>query len=270
MARANRHFIPGHIWHLTHRCHKREFLLKFSKDRARWMELLFEAKQRYQMSILNFIVTSNHTHLIVTDANGSDSIPRAMQFIAGRLGQEYNQRKRRKGAFWQDRYHATAIESGSHLWQCMVYVDLNMVRAGVVNHPSEWKWCGYHEIQTPKTRYRMIDHERLRQLLDTDTHEAFAKRHRRWIESQLETGPKRQRHYSQSIAVGNESFIRKMKKALGRKGIGRHIHEASMIGYQLKEAEAKYGGIESDQPESFDDNSIPWVLDEALKLQFGP
>ena len=33
MARAKRHFIPGYIWHITHRCHKREFLLKFSKDR---------------------------------------------------------------------------------------------------------------------------------------------------------------------------------------------------------------------------------------------
>lgn len=45
-----------------------------------------------------------------------------MQYIAGRIGQEYNQRKKRKGAFWQDRYHATAIESGDHLWQCLVLV----------------------------------------------------------------------------------------------------------------------------------------------------
>ena len=142
MARANRHFIAGHIWHLTHRCHKREFLLKFSKDRTRWMELLFEAKKRYQLSILNFIVTSNHIHLIVSANNGSESIPRAMQLIAGRSGQTYNRRKGRKGAFREDRYHATAIESGEHLWHCLVYVDLNMVRAGVVNHPSEWKWGG--------------------------------------------------------------------------------------------------------------------------------
>ena len=35
MARAKRHYIAGHIWHITHRCHKREFLLKFSKDRRR-------------------------------------------------------------------------------------------------------------------------------------------------------------------------------------------------------------------------------------------
>ena len=89
MARANRHFIPGHVWHLTHRCHKREFLLKFTLDRARWMELLFEAKKRYQLSILNFIATSNHIHLIVSANSCSKSIPRAMQLIAGRTGQEY-------------------------------------------------------------------------------------------------------------------------------------------------------------------------------------
>jgi putative transposase len=107
MARANRHFIPGHIWLLTHRCHKREFLFKFSKDRKRWIELLYEAKKRYQLSILNFIVTSNHIHLIVSVDNGNDAIPRAMQLIAGRSGQEYNRRKGRKGAFWEDRTGAS-------------------------------------------------------------------------------------------------------------------------------------------------------------------
>lgn len=65
MARANRHFMPGYIWHITHRCHKREFLFKFSRDRDRWLQLLFKARKRYHLSILNYIVTSNHNHLIV-------------------------------------------------------------------------------------------------------------------------------------------------------------------------------------------------------------
>jgi len=42
----------------------------------------------------------------------------------------------RKGAFWEDRYHATAVEKERHLIRCMIYIDLNMVRAGVVDHPS--------------------------------------------------------------------------------------------------------------------------------------
>jgi len=52
------------------------------------------------------------------------------------MAQESNERKGRKGAYWEDRYHATAIETGEHLLRCLVYVDLNMVRAGVVKHPS--------------------------------------------------------------------------------------------------------------------------------------
>ena len=86
--------------------------------------------------------------------------------MAGRTGQEYNQRKNGTGAFWEDRYHATAVEADHHLIQCMVYMDLNMVRAGVVSHPSEWPFSGYNEIQNPRQRYSLIDHERLMNLLD--------------------------------------------------------------------------------------------------------
>jgi hypothetical protein len=53
MPRANRHYIPGHAWHITHRCHKKEFLLKFAKDRQSWIDWLFAAKKRYGMVVLN-------------------------------------------------------------------------------------------------------------------------------------------------------------------------------------------------------------------------
>ena len=59
MARAQRHYLPGQVWHITHRCHKREFLLKFAKDRRRWLQWLFEAKRRYGLVIMNYVVTYN-------------------------------------------------------------------------------------------------------------------------------------------------------------------------------------------------------------------
>ena len=59
MPRANRHFIPGYIWHITHRCHKKEFLLKFKKDKQRWLRWFFEAKKRYGLCILNYIAVGN-------------------------------------------------------------------------------------------------------------------------------------------------------------------------------------------------------------------
>ena len=114
MPRANRYFLPGHVWHITHRCHKKEFLLKFSKDRKRWRYWLFEAKKRYGLSVLNFIITSNHIHLLVVDRGGGE-IARSMQLIAGRTAHEYNQRKKRKCAFWEDSYHATAVDTNAKL-----------------------------------------------------------------------------------------------------------------------------------------------------------
>jgi len=109
MPRANRHFLPGYVWHITHRCHKGEFLLKFARDQRRWLQWVFEAKKRFGVLILNYCVTSNHVHLIMKDAKGRDAIPRTMQLVAGRTGQEYNLRKNRKGAFREDRYHEIQI-----------------------------------------------------------------------------------------------------------------------------------------------------------------
>jgi putative transposase len=56
VARAKRHYIAGQVRHLRHRCHKREFLLRFAKDRRRWLQWLFEAKRRYGLAILNYLV----------------------------------------------------------------------------------------------------------------------------------------------------------------------------------------------------------------------
>ena len=99
MARAKRHFLPGYAWHITHRCHKKEFLLKFAKDRRTWVSWLFEAKKRHRLIVLNYTVTSNHIHLLVLDNGKRETIPKSMHLVAGRTAQEFNQRKSEKGLF---------------------------------------------------------------------------------------------------------------------------------------------------------------------------
>jgi putative transposase len=94
-----------------------------------------------------------------------------MQLIAGRTGQEYNQRKNCRGAYWEDRYHATAVESGDHLARCLVYIDTNMVRAGVVSHPSKWPFSGYNESQEPRRKNVLIDYDQLQVLFGTDSYD---------------------------------------------------------------------------------------------------
>jgi putative transposase len=139
-----------------HRCRKKEFLLKFPRDRECWFGWLFEAKKRYDLCVLNYAVTSNHIHLLVEDTN-QHVIAKSLQLIAGRTAQEYNQRKQHKATVWEDRYHATAFASGQHLLRCLVYIDMNMVRAGVVQHPGEGAHGTCREIRQPLKRYRIIN-----------------------------------------------------------------------------------------------------------------
>jgi REP element-mobilizing transposase RayT len=105
MPRAKRYFLPGFLWHITHRCHKKEFLFKFARDRECWLGWLFEAKRCYGLCVLNYMVTSNPIHLLVKDTN-QHVIAKSLQLTAGRTAQEYNLRKQRKGAFWENRFCA--------------------------------------------------------------------------------------------------------------------------------------------------------------------
>jgi putative transposase len=63
MPRTNRHCLPGYVWYLTHHCHHKAFLLKFARDWSRYLRWLFEAKKRFGLPVLNYMVTSNHVHL---------------------------------------------------------------------------------------------------------------------------------------------------------------------------------------------------------------
>jgi putative transposase len=201
---------------------------------------LFEARKRFGVSILNYAVTSNHVHLVIRDSKGEEVIPQTIQLIAGRTGQEYNQRKGRKGAFWEDRYHATAVEEDSHLVQCMAYIDLNMVRAGVVSHPAEWEFCGYNEIENPKTRDSIIDHQGLIELLDAKGMDGFRNTYRGFVEEALDRKRnERDPRWTESIAVGSEVFVKATKERLGIKAIGREIVGADGS-CELREEEASY------------------------------
>ena len=204
------------------------------------MSGLFEAKKRYGLSILNYAVTSNHIHLLVVDKPGRNVIPDSIKLIAGRTGQEYNQRKKRKGAYWEDRYHATAIQTGEHLARCLTYIDLNMVRAGAVKHPKDWEHGGYNEIQNPKKRYRIIDHQELMQLFCVLDVIDFASIHRKWVEEALAgERHKRQSRWTESVAVGDESFVKDLKDGLIGRVRGRQVVE-SEGNFELREQQVAY------------------------------
>ncbi len=186
------------------------------------------------------MVTSNHIHLLVYDNDGKNIIPDSIKLTAGRTAQEYNIRKKRKGAFWEDRYHATAVETNQHLIRCIVYIDLNMVRAGAVEHPSKWEFCGYNEIQKPKIRKGIIDFEILMDLLNIENWNILKKVHCEWVENALSAKNNvRESHWTQSIAVGSKNFTEKVLSELGHRAKGRSVIGNGDV-FQLRENQTGY------------------------------
>ena len=238
MPRANRCFLPDHVWHITHRCHKKEFLLRFARDRQRWLHWLFEAKKRFGLCVLNYTVTSNHIHLLVYD-RGNGEIARSIQLIAGRTGQEYNQRKGRKGAYWEDRYHATAVDKEGYLARCLVYIDLNMVRAGAVAHPLLWTACGYREVQYPPKRYGIINLPVLMELLGSSELSQLQRTRAKWVEEALKVNQRRESQWSGSLAVGSRMFVEGVKARLGVNARHREIIQDGKM-HSLKEPAIAY------------------------------
>jgi putative transposase len=214
MPRGNRLSGDGGIFHVTHRCHNKVHLLRFARDRDAYRAKLMEHLPQYDVSILDYCLTSNHVHLLL-DAPERSEISGYMQAVAGESARSYNCRKKRSNSFWGDTYHATIVEGGMYLWNCLVYIELNMVRAGVVRHPQEWPWVGYHEIMGHRRRYRLIDLERLCwRLGQTDL--AAVKRN---LEASLEQTIgrdelKRQSHWTESLAVGSSTFLQKIRPSI--------------------------------------------------------
>lgn len=239
MPRAHRNYFPGFVWHLTHRCHRRRFLLKFARDRRLWRSWLYQARKRYGLCVFDYTVTCNHIHLLVRDQDRGE-IAASMQLIEGRTAQLFNGRKSRAGAFWQDRYHATAVESGEHLARCLVYIDLNMVRAGVVAHPAQWEVGGYHEIQRPPTRYRIVDRQGLAAALGIEL-ASLSDAHGEWVEAAIRRGQwRREALWSESVAVGGREFVERLQRELDHRGRYRQIEAIDGL-FVLRDPDAVYG-----------------------------
>ena len=117
------------------------------------------------------------------------------------------------------------------------YIDLNMVRAGVVQHPGEWVHGGYREIQNPMQRYTLINRQKLAALLGIKNIDQLKEYHRKWVDEVLKNGTnQRDSKWTQSIAVGDKEFVMETKAKLGAKAIGRK-GMTDIEGYELKESQ---------------------------------
>ena len=124
--------------------------------------------------------------------------------------------------------------------RCLVYIDLNMVRAGVVDHPSKWPHGGFNEIQSPRRKNIIITHGRLCSLAGFNDYDTFAATHRKWVDAAVEKiDAKRESCWTESVAVGSSTFIDRIRNAMGAMAKGRQPYSKDGE-VELREAQAPY------------------------------
>ncbi|MPQ75945.1 transposase [Hydrogenovibrio sp. JE_KL2] len=142
MARLPRFNIPGQTQHVIVRGNNREPIFYANEDYGFYLEKLEEACKKHQCDLHAYVLMTNHVHLLMTPQN-KDSLSKAMQMIGRYYVQYFNYSYKRTGTLWEGRYKATLIDSEHYALICYRYIELNPVRANMVEHPSEYPWSSY-------------------------------------------------------------------------------------------------------------------------------
>lgn len=144
MPRQPRFIAPGQPQHVIVRGNNRTRIFKQTRDYRFFLNVAREAASKFDCSIHAYVLMSNHVHFLATPAN-EFGLSKTMQSIGRRYVQYFNKSYNRTGTLWEGRFKACLIDSEQYALTCYRYIELNPVRANMVNRPSEYKWSSYHK-----------------------------------------------------------------------------------------------------------------------------
>lgn len=142
MPRPLRPVLPGQSLHLIQRGVNRSACFVDDEDRRRYTAALRESSERAGCAIHAYVLMTNHVHLLIT-AESVRSPARMMQMLGRKYVRYFNDRHGRTGTLWEGRYRACLVDSDRYLLACSRYIEMNPVRAGLVNRPSLYRWSSF-------------------------------------------------------------------------------------------------------------------------------
>ncbi len=142
MARLPRYVIPGQPQHVIVRGNNREAIFYADADYQFHLDKLKLACDKHGCDLHAYVLMTNHVHLLITP-HKEESLAKALQMIGRYYVQYFNFTYQRTGTLFEGRYKATLIDSDHYLLSCYRYIELNPVRAAMVEHPSEYPWSSY-------------------------------------------------------------------------------------------------------------------------------
>ena len=216
MPRKPRFYVPGAPVHAVQRGHNRSAVFFDDLDYLEYLRCLKLAADDCGCAVHAYVLMTNHVHLLMTPGR-ADSVRRLFQSLGRHYVRYVNVTYQRHGGLWEGRYKCNVIESRAYLLSCMRYIELNPVRAGMVDHPARYRWSSYaanalgasNAVLTAQAGYLALGHfpndrqSVYRTLFDAklDSDELEL------LRSALQTG----------TPLGNEKFKAEIEAALGLK-----------------------------------------------------
>ncbi|ABM58140.1 protein of unknown function DUF1568 [Verminephrobacter eiseniae EF01-2] len=142
MARLPRLTLPGYLHHVMQRGNNRQPLFVDGEDFRALLALLADNAPRCGVAVHAYVLMANHFHLLLTPGT-QDGLPQLMQALGRRYVQYFNRRHARTGTLWEGRYRSTLLQAERYLLPCMVYMDLNPVRAALVAQAADYPWSSH-------------------------------------------------------------------------------------------------------------------------------
>jgi putative transposase len=209
MPRHARCIFPGVPHHVTQRGNHRRDVFYERRDALAYLSLLRQHTERHGIDIAAYCLMPNHVHLVVVPST-VDGLHRALKVVHGRYAQRINRMRRRTGHLWQDRYFSSPLDS-NHFLNAVRYVELNPVRAGLVDRGESYEWssAAAHCDLRSDSLVAIRPHSMLfRGIEDWST----------WLANGLarENIEMLRRHTSQNLPCGSEEFVKELELVAGR------------------------------------------------------
>jgi len=145
MARHPRLALPGYPHHVIQRGNNRQPIVLDEADRKMRYSLWLEESQRHKVAVNAYVLLDNHFHLLLTPPS-EEAMSLMMQSVGRSYVRYFNKRHNRTGTLWEGRYKSSVLDSEAYLLTCMSYIDLNPVRAGMVDAPENFNWSSYKHL----------------------------------------------------------------------------------------------------------------------------
>lgn len=142
MPRKPRFFLPDVPVHIVHRGHSREPVFFEDQDYATYAHWVREGSRRYGIAVHAFVLMTNHVHLLVTPKE-AQGVSRLMQYVGRRYVPYINYKYGKSGTLWEGRFKASLVQAETYLMSTMRYIEMNPVRANMVESPGHYRWSSF-------------------------------------------------------------------------------------------------------------------------------